>query len=120
MGMHEGKGHQSSASKVFTDEVVDGFSILESTQQSRKAVRLIIQRKHCLVNDRKSGVARLSQCPSLGDPILEYGQLLSFRAISLEIIGNQIGVRLGCTKMRVHAMSLSFFVNARVCIQQKR
>jgi hypothetical protein len=52
MGMHEGKGHQSSASKVFTDEVVDGFSILESTQQSRKAVRLIVQRKHDLMNHR--------------------------------------------------------------------
>jgi hypothetical protein len=54
MDKHEGKGHQSPASKVFMDEAVDGFSILELTQQSRKAIRLIFQRKHCLVNDRKS------------------------------------------------------------------
>jgi hypothetical protein len=78
MDTNKGKSHQSPASKVFTDEAVDGFSILESTQQSRKAIGLIVQRKHCLVNDRKSGVARISQCPGLGDPILEYGQLLSF------------------------------------------
>jgi hypothetical protein len=120
MGTHEGKGHQSSASKVFTDEAVDDFSILESTQESRKAVGLIVQRKHCLVNDRKSGAARLSQCPGLGDPILEYGQLLSFRAISPKIIGDRIGVRLGCTKTYVHATSLSFSVKAHVSIQQKR
>jgi hypothetical protein len=72
------------------------------------------------VNDRKSGAAHLSQCPSLGDPILEYGQVLSFRAISLEIIGDRIGVRLGCMKMRVHAMGLSSFINTCVSIQQKR
>jgi hypothetical protein len=88
MNMHEGKGHQSPASKVFTDEAIDGFSILESTQQSRKAIGLIVQRKNCLVNDRKSSAARLSQCPGLGDQILEYGQLLSFRAISPEIVGD--------------------------------
>jgi hypothetical protein len=78
MDTHEGEGLQSPASKVFTNEAVDGFSILESTQKSRKAVGLIVQREHCLVNNRKSGAARLSQRPRLGDPILEYGQLLSF------------------------------------------
>jgi hypothetical protein len=78
MDMHEGEGHQIPASKVLTDEAVDGFSIFESTQQSRKSIGLIVQREHCLVNNRKSGAARLSQRPRLGDPILEYGQLLSF------------------------------------------
>jgi hypothetical protein len=72
------------------------------------------------VNDRKSSATRLSQCPGLGDPILEYGQLLSFRAISPEIIGDRISMRLGYTKMRFHAMSFSFAINASVCIQQKR
>jgi hypothetical protein len=120
MDIHEGKVHQSPASKVFTDELVDGFSILELTQQSRKAVGLVAQRKHCLVNDRKSGAAHLSQCPGLGDPILEYGQLLSFRAISPEVIGDRISVHLGRTKMHVHATSFSFTVNASIYIQQKR
>jgi hypothetical protein len=120
MDPHEGKGNQSPASKVFTEEAVDGFSILESAQQSRKATRLIVQREHCLVNNLKSGAACLSQHPGLGDPILEYGQLLSFRAISPEIIGDRIGMRLGYTKMRVHATSLSFAVKTRICIQRKR
>jgi hypothetical protein len=35
MDPHEGEGNQSHASKVFADEAVDGFSILESAQQSR-------------------------------------------------------------------------------------
>jgi hypothetical protein len=120
MDTHEREGNQSPASKVFMDKAVDGFSILESAQQSRKAVGLIVQREHCMVNDCKSGAACLSQRPGLGDPILEYGQLLSFRAISPEIIGDRIGVHLGCTKMCVHATSLSFAVKARICIQQKR
>jgi hypothetical protein len=105
---------------VFTDEAVDGFPILESAQQSRKVVGLVIQKKHCLMNSRKSGTACLSQCPGLGDPVLEYGQLLIFRVISPEVICDRIGVRLGRTKMRVHATSLSFAVKARICIQQKR
>jgi hypothetical protein len=104
---------------VFTDEAVDGFPILESAQQSRKAVGLVVQRTHCLMNSRKSYTACLSQRSSLGDPVLEYGQLLSFRAISPEIICDRIGVHLGHMKMRVHAMSLSFAVKARICIQQK-
>jgi hypothetical protein len=105
---------------VFADEVVDGFPILESAQQGRKAVGLIIQRKHFLMNDRKSRPACLSQRPGLANPILEYGQLLSFRAINPKIICDQIGVCLGHTKMRVHATSLSFVVKALICIQQKR
>jgi hypothetical protein len=68
------------------EEVVDGFPILESTQQGRKAIGLVIQRKHCLMNSHKSCTACLSQCPGLGDLALEYGQLLSFRVISPEII----------------------------------
>jgi hypothetical protein len=63
---------------------------------------------------------RAASRPGLKDPVLEYGQLLSFRAISPEIIGDRIGVRLGCTKMRIHPMSLSFTVKARICVQQKR
>jgi hypothetical protein len=105
---------------VFADEAVDGFHILELAQQGRKAVGLVIQRKHCLMNDRKSRTACLSQHPGLGNPILEHGQLLSFRAISPEIIYDRIGMCLGHTKMRVHAMSLSFIIKARIYIQQKR
>jgi hypothetical protein len=105
---------------VFTDEAVDGLPILESAKQSRKTVGLVVQREHCLMHDRKSCTACLSQRPGPGNPILEYGQLLSFRQISPEIVRDRIGVCLGCTKMRVHTMSLSFIVKARICIQQKR
>jgi hypothetical protein len=55
------------------DEAVDGFPILESSQQGRKAVGLVIQRKHCLMNDCKSRTACLGQHSGLGNPILEYG-----------------------------------------------
>jgi hypothetical protein len=105
---------------VFTDEAVDGFPILESAQQSRKTIGLVIHREHCLMNDRKSCTACISQYPGLGNPILEYGQLLSFRTINLEIVCDRIGVCLGRTKMHVHTTSLSFVVKARICIQQKR
>jgi hypothetical protein len=90
MDMHEGEGNQGPASKVFTHKAVDGFSILKPAQQGREAFGLIVQGKHGLVNDCKSGVARLS----LGDPILEYSQLPSFRAISPKVIGDRIGVRI--------------------------
>jgi hypothetical protein len=64
MDTHEGEGNQGPASKVFMHEAVDGFSILEPAQQSRDAVGLIVQREHGLVNDCKSGAARLSQRPA--------------------------------------------------------
>jgi hypothetical protein len=82
MDKHEGDGNQGPTSKVCMHESVDGFSILESAQQSREAIGLIVQGEHGLVNDCKSSAARLSQRPRLGDPILEYSQLPSFRAIS--------------------------------------
>jgi hypothetical protein len=56
---------------MFTDEAVDGFPIIESAQQGRKAVGLVVQRKHCLMNDHKGCMACLSQRPGLGNPILE-------------------------------------------------
>jgi hypothetical protein len=97
-------------------EAVDGFPILKLAQQGRKAIGLVLQRKHCLMNNHKSRTACLSQRPSLGNSILEYGQLLSFRAISLEIICDRIGVCLSRTKIRVHAMSLSFVIKTRIFI----
>jgi hypothetical protein len=72
------------------------------------------------MNDRKSYTACLSQRPGLGNPILEYGQLLSFRPISPEIVRDQISVCLGYAKMHVHMSSLSFVIKAHICIQQKR
>jgi hypothetical protein len=102
------------------DEAVDGLSILELAKQSRKTVGQVVQREHCLMHDRKSCMACIIQRPGLGNLSLEYGQLLSFRPISLEIVCDRIGVCLGCTKMRIHMMSLSFIIKARICIQQKR
>jgi hypothetical protein len=60
MDAHEGEGNQGTASKVFTHKAVDGFSIFEPAQQSREAFGLIVQGKHGLVNDCKSGTSRLS------------------------------------------------------------
>jgi hypothetical protein len=116
MNPHEGQSNQSSASKVLADETVDGFTILESSQQGRKAVRLVIQRKHCLMNDCKGHAECLRQCSGLGNPILKYGQLLSLRAISLEIICDRIGVCLGRTQMCVNTASLSLVILARIYI----
>jgi hypothetical protein len=54
---HEGQGNQSPTSQVFMNEAVDGFPILEAAKESRKTVGLVIQRKHCLMHERKSGAA---------------------------------------------------------------
>jgi hypothetical protein len=58
---------------VFADEAGDGFPILKSAQQGRKAIGLVIQRKHHLMKDCKSRTACLSQRSGLGNLILEYG-----------------------------------------------
>jgi hypothetical protein len=50
MDSHEGQSNKSPTSKMLMDEAVDGFPILELPQQVRKAARLIIQRKHHLMN----------------------------------------------------------------------
>jgi hypothetical protein len=73
MDPHKGQSNQSSASKVLANEMVDGFTILESSQQGRKAVGLVIQREHRLMNDCKSHAACLRQRSSLGNPILKNG-----------------------------------------------
>jgi hypothetical protein len=60
MNTHERESNKSPASKVFMHEAVDGFPIFELAQQSREAFRLIVQGKHNLVDDCKSGVACFS------------------------------------------------------------
>jgi hypothetical protein len=60
MNTDEREGNNSPASKVFTHEVVDGFPIFEPAQQSREAFGLIVQGKHSLVNDYKSGTGCFS------------------------------------------------------------
>jgi hypothetical protein len=72
MDSHDGQSNKSSTTKVPTDEAVDGFPILESSQQGRKAVGLIIHRKHYLMNNNKSRMTRLSQRSGLGNSILEH------------------------------------------------
>jgi hypothetical protein len=57
---------------VLADEAVDGFPILESSQQVKKAAWLIIQRKHHLMNSRQSHMTHLSQRSGLGNSILEH------------------------------------------------
>jgi hypothetical protein len=99
------------------DKAVDGFPILESPQQSRKTVELVIQRKHHLMNNCKSRTTCLSQRSSLGNSILEHSQLLSLRAISPKIIYDRIGMHLGRMQMRINPTNLSFVVKARICVQ---
>jgi hypothetical protein len=72
MDSHEGQSNKRSTSKVLADEAVDGFPILEPSQQGWKAVELIIQRKHYLMNNHKSHTTRLSQRSSLRNSILEH------------------------------------------------
>jgi hypothetical protein len=69
---HKGKGDQSPAAKMFSNEAIDSIAVLESIKQHRKAFGLIVQRKHRLVYKREGGMARLGQNSSLGDPIREY------------------------------------------------
>jgi hypothetical protein len=72
MELHKGQSDKSSTSKVLTDEAVDGFPILKPSQQGRKPVGLIIQRKHYLMNNRKSRTTCLIQRSGLGNSILEH------------------------------------------------
>jgi hypothetical protein len=60
MNTHEREGYKSPTLKVFTHEAVDGFPIFEPVQQSREAFGLIVQGKHNLVDDGKSGTACFS------------------------------------------------------------
>jgi hypothetical protein len=120
MDPHEGQSNQSSASKMLADETVDSFTILGPSQQGRKAVSLVIQRKHRLMNDRKSRATCLRQCSGLGNSILKNGHLLSLQTISLEVICDRIGMCLGCTQMCVNAASFSLVILARIYTQQKR
>jgi hypothetical protein len=72
MDSHEGQSYKSPTSKVLADEAVDGFPILELSQQVRKAAWLIIHRKHHLMNSHQSRMTRLSQRSGLGNLILEH------------------------------------------------
>jgi hypothetical protein len=72
MDLHEGQSNKSPTLKVLMDEAVDGFPVLESSQQVRKAARLIIQRKYYPMNGHQSRTTCLSQHSGLGNSILEH------------------------------------------------
>jgi hypothetical protein len=55
--MHKGKGDQSPAAQMLTNEAIDSIAILETIKQHRKAIGLIVQRKHCLMHKRECGAA---------------------------------------------------------------
>jgi hypothetical protein len=84
MSTHKGKGDQSPAAKMFTNEAIDSVAILKSIKQHGEAFGLIVQRKHRLVHKREGGAARFGQNSGLGDPILEYCQLHRFRSVTKE------------------------------------
>jgi hypothetical protein len=95
---------------MLANKVIDSVAILESIKQRRKAIGLMVQRKHRLMHKREGDAARFSQNSSLGDPILEYCQLHRFRSVSPEVISGQISMRLSCTKVRVYTPGFGFAV----------
>jgi hypothetical protein len=42
------------------NEAIDGLTVLEAAMQCRKTVGLVVQTKHCLMHERKSGTACFS------------------------------------------------------------
>jgi hypothetical protein len=120
MSAHKGKGDQSPAAQMLTNEAIDSVAILETIKQRREAIRLIVQRKHCLMHKRECGVARFGQDSSLGDPILEYSQLHRFRSVSTEVISDRIRMRLSCKKMCIHAPGFGFAVKAYICRKRRK
>jgi hypothetical protein len=42
------------------NEAVNGFTVLEAAKQCRKTVELVVQGKHRLMHERKSGMTRFS------------------------------------------------------------
>jgi hypothetical protein len=69
---HEGQSNKSSTLKMLTNKMVDGLPILESFQQDQKAVELVIQRKHYLMNNRQSRMTCLSLPSGLRNSILKH------------------------------------------------
>jgi hypothetical protein len=120
MGAHKGKGDQSPAAKMLANEAIDSVAILETIKQRRKAIGMIVQREHCLMHKRECGAARFGKDSSLGNPILEYGQLHRFRSVSPEVISDRICMRLSCTKVRVHAPGFGFAVKTCICTKRKK
>jgi hypothetical protein len=57
MDANKGKGHERATSKMLAHKPVDGLSILEAVKKIGQTIRLIIQRKHDLVNERKGSTA---------------------------------------------------------------
>jgi hypothetical protein len=58
-GSHEGKGYQSPAPQVFTNEPVDGLTILEAAKQLIQTLGLVVQGEHRLMHKGKSSSAGL-------------------------------------------------------------
>jgi hypothetical protein len=119
MDLHKGQSNKSPTSKVLMDKAVDGFHIFESPQQVRKAARLIIQRKHHLMNGRQSRTTCISQQSGLTNSILEHSQCPSLRSISPKIICNRVGMRLSRIQMRINPTSLNIVIKAHICVQQR-
>jgi hypothetical protein len=110
MSAHKGEGDQSPAEKMLANKAIDSVAILKSIKQCRKAIGLMVQRKHRLVHKREGNAARFSHNSSLDDPILEYCQLHRFQSVSPEVISDRISMRLSCTKVRIYAPGFSFAV----------
>jgi hypothetical protein len=60
VGSHKGKGNQSPAPQVLTNEAVDGLTIREAAKQRRKTIGLVVQGEHRLMHKGKSSSAGLS------------------------------------------------------------
>jgi hypothetical protein len=58
---------------MLMNEAVERLPILESSQQGRKAIGQVIQRKHYLMNNWQSRMVHLSQRSGLRNSILKHG-----------------------------------------------
>jgi hypothetical protein len=104
---------------MLANETIDSVAILETIKQRRETIRLIVQRKHCLMHKRECGAVRFGQDSSLGNPVLEYSQLHRFQSVSPEVISDRIRMHLSCTKVRVHAPGFGFAVKTYICRKRK-
>jgi hypothetical protein len=60
VGAYEGKSHECSASKMLAHKSIYRFSIFEAAEQRREIDRLVVQRKHNLMNHCKGRTAGFS------------------------------------------------------------
>jgi hypothetical protein len=88
--------------EMTSNKAVYGLTILEPPQQSRKAIRLIVQWEHHFMNNRQSRAACFGKHSSLRDTILEQRQYFRLRSIGPKILHYRVRVCLSGIQMSIH------------------